>query len=275
MTFARLAACALALELMLPAARGALFRRSGASAGGRSTAIALRKRVHVNTLITAPGTMELEWGGAYSVDGGGFSIPASIKFTPEGSHVYWGRTEFSASFDSLSSAVQFDDRVTQFSDRVSFAANCVVHDGAKLDLAVAPQVSFLLRGDRGARLGATGIARYDVGRHSMGVTFTWTGATDSSATNPAGTFDVGAGYGFRLMATGPLSHLTPHANWLYEKSTGEGRTISLFEGIEYQITENVALDFSGQHFNAWGGAVDHQVAVGLTVNVGRLQKSKQ
>ena len=76
------------------------------------------------------------------------------------------------------------------------------------------------------------------------------------------------------MATGPLSHLTPHANWLYEKSTGEGRTISLFEGVEYQITEKVAVDFSGQHFSVWGGAVDHQVSIGLTVNLGRLRRAK-
>src|SRR5207244_1541351 len=99
------------------------------------------------------------------------------------------------------------------------------HDGAKLDLAIAPQISFLLRGDRGARLGATAIARYDFGRSSAGATFTWTGATDSSATNPAGTFDIGAGYGFRLAASGPLSHLTAHTNWLYEKSTGYQREI--------------------------------------------------
>ena len=53
------------------------------------------------------------------------------------------------------------------------------------------------------RAGATAIARYDVGRSSAGVTLTWAGATQPSATNPAGTFDVGAGYGFHLKATGP------------------------------------------------------------------------
>jgi hypothetical protein len=68
--------------------------------------------------------------------------------------------------------------------------------------------------------GATAIARYGVGRNSAGVTFTWTGATNPSATNPAGTFDLGAGYGFRLKPSGPLGHLTPHINWLYEKCRG-------------------------------------------------------
>jgi len=102
----------------------------------------------------------------------------------------------------------------------------------------------------------------------------WTAATDSTSTNPAGTFDIGAGYGFQLMAAGPLSHLTAHTNWLYEKSTGEERGISLFEGVEYQINNKLAVDFSGQHFNVWGGAVDHQISIGLTVNVGRLKHAK-
>ena len=118
----------------------------------------------------------------------------------------------------------------------------------------------------------TGIARYDWGRSSAGVTFTWTGATTSSDSNPAGTIDIGAGYGFQLKSSGPLSHLSPHTNWLYEKSTGSIRQISLFEGVEYQITDAVAIDFSGQHLNVWGGPVDHQIVAGLTVNTGKLHR---
>jgi hypothetical protein len=256
------------LQVALPTAQPAPFRRSNA----RASPLSLRKRVHVNTLITEPGTMEVEWGGAFSTTGN-FTFPATIKYTPEGPHIWWGRTEFSASFDSVNSAVQPDYRVTQFSDRLTFAANCVVHDGDKLDLAIVPQVSILLRGDDGARIGATAIARYDAGRNSAGVTLTWTAATVASPTNPAGTFDIGAGYGRRLMASGPLGHLTPHANLLYERSTGFQRQISLFEGVEYQITDKVAVDFSGQHLSLWGGAVDHQVVIGLTVNTGRLHRA--
>jgi hypothetical protein len=237
----------------------------------RASPISLRKRIHVNTLITEPGTMEIEWGSAFSPDGS-FTFPTSIKYTPEGPHIYWGRTEFSASFDSLASSVQPGGRVTHFSDRATFAANCVLKDGDKLDLAFAPQVSVLLRGDVGARLGGTGIARYDSGRSSAGVTLTWTAATASSDTNPAATFDLGAGYGFRLKPSGALGHLTPHVNWLYEKSTGSQRQISLFEGVEYQITEKIAVDFSGQHFSVWGGPTEHQIVVGLTANLGKLHR---
>lgn len=213
----------------------------------------MSKRVHVNTLITEPGTMEFEWGGAFST-GGNFTFPSDIKYTPEGPYMFWGRTEFSVSFDSLASAVQFDDRATQFSDRMTLAANCVLHDGKELDIAIAPQTSFFLRGESGLRLGATALARYDHGRNSAGVTVTWTAATAASPTNPAGTLDIGFGYGRRLMAHGALAHLTPHVNWLWERSTGGGSAqISIFEGVEYQITDNVAVDFSAQHFSVWGG----------------------
>jgi len=273
MHLTRIVLAAILMEASAPVVRPASLVEPAGGSAERSRAISLRKRVHVNTLITEPGTMEFEWGGAFSV-GGDFTFPAVIHYTPEGPHAYWGRTEFSASFDSVSSSIDSGHRVTNFSDRVGFAATCVVHDGDKLDLAIAPQVSFLLRGDRGARIGTTAIARYDAGRSSAGVTFTWTGATASSDSNAAGTLDIGAGYGFRLKPSGPLGHLTPHTNWLYEKSTGTQRQVSIFEGVEYQITEKFAVDFSAQHFNVWGGARDHQVVVGITVNTGRLKGPK-
>jgi hypothetical protein len=273
MVLTRIAFVAVLLEAAVPVARPAGPVQPGGGSSERSRALSLRKRVHVNTLITEPGTMDVEWGGAFSV-GGNFTLPSAIHYTPEGPHAYWGRTEFSANFDTLASSVDSGHRVSNFGDRVSLAATCVVHDGDKLDVAVAPQAAFLMRGDRGARVGATAIARYDAGRSSAGVTFTWTGATASSDTNPAGTTDIGAGYGFRLKPSGPLGHLTPHTNWLYEKSTGIQRQVSIFEGVEYQITEKFAIDFSAQHFSVWGGAPDRQIVVGLTVNTGRLRGAR-
>src|SRR5437773_2091021 len=161
----------LAALLLNPAAFGA----PGEGAGKRSPAISLRKRLHVNPLITEPDTIDIEWGGSFSTTGN-FTIPPSIHYTPEGHHVGWGGPELSASFDSLS----YQQPATHFGDRASFAATCVVKDGDKLDIAIAPQVSVLLRGDGGVRIGSTAIARYDSGHHSGGVTFTWTGATAAS-----------------------------------------------------------------------------------------------
>lgn len=235
--------------------------------GTKRQPISLSKRLHVNPLITGPDTVEVEWGGAFST-GGSFTLPATLRFTPEGPYVYWGRTELSVSFDSLS----HDGAASHFGDRTTFGATCVVRDGEKLDLAIEPIVSVLLRGDSGTRLGGIAIARYDAGRSSAGVTVGWTAATQASATNPAGTLDVSFGYGFRLKPSGPLGHLTPHTNWQFEKSTGLERQISVSEGVEYQITDLVAVDFSAQHGSVWGGQTDNEIVVGLTVQTKRLHR---
>src|SRR5438067_143704 len=95
----RTGAIAILLSAAASTGRPASPVGSAAASQPRGGTIGLRKRVHVNTLIAEPGTMEFEWGGAFAV-GGGFTLPAAIKYTPEGRHAYWGRTEFSASFDS-------------------------------------------------------------------------------------------------------------------------------------------------------------------------------
>ena len=253
---------------------GSLAHAAEVSSQQRSSNIALRKRVHVNTLITEPDTIEVEFGSLYSTSSDNFSLPSLIKYTPEGKHILWGRTEYSVGFDSLFSSVIPGGRTTQFSDRVTFSANAVILDGEKLDIAIAPQASFFVRDESGARAGLTAIARYDSGQNSTGVAVSWSAATVSSATNPAGTLDVGFGFGRRLRPSGFIGHFTPHTNVIYEKSTGVDRTVSVFEGVEYQITEKVAVDFSGQHFNVIGGQVDNGVLVGLTVNMGKLHHAK-
>src|SRR5204862_2703316 len=116
----------------------------------------------------------------------------------------------------------------------------------------------------GVRIGSTAIARYDTGHHSAGVTLTWTGATASSASNPAGTFDVGAGYGYGM------GKITPHVNWLWEKSTGSERQISLFEGVEYQVTEPFAIDFSDSTSAQWAAAPVRRLWRGSTSTPARL-----
>jgi hypothetical protein len=264
---------ALAIATLLLAAPPGASARSLLSRGAASNRqnITLRKRLHVNTLITEPGTVEVEWGNLYSYTNSTFSMPSTIKFTPEGSHILWGRTEYSAAFDSVNSALVSGERSTQFSDRLTFAATSVVFDGEKLDIAIAPQATFFLRDESGSRLGATAIARYDVGRNSFGGTASWSTATAASPNNPAGTWDFSAGFGRRLAASGALGHLSPHVNAVYERSTGFERVISVFGGVEYQITEKVAVDVSGQRFGVSGGGADRQLLVALTVNLGKVR----
>lgn len=248
----------------------ALFPRK-ATASSRSSKITLRKRLHVNTLITSPGTMEVDWGDLYSFTTANFSMPSGLRYTPEGRHVLWGRTEYSVAFDTLTSADAGGSRVTQFTQALTFAGVTVLHDGEKLDVAFAPQASIFLRDESGARLGATAIARYDSGRNSTGVTVGWSAATHSSSTNPAGTVNAGFGYGRQLSGSRFLERLTPHVNGEWEKSTGQARNLLATEGVEYQITERLAFDLAGQHFAAPGSATDNQVAFGMTLNLGRMR----
>ena len=108
-------------------------------------------------------------------------------------------------------------------------------------------------------------------RSRGGATAAWSGATHNSTTNPAGTFDLGFGYGRQLSGGRFLEKLTPHLNAEWERSTGQGRIFTGFEGIEYQVTERLAFDLSMQQSAALGTSPDHQVAFGVTLNLGRLR----
>src|SRR4051812_39806701 len=72
--FASLAALPLPAQLLRPN-------------GGSNSKIALRKRLHVNTLITEPGTAEVDWGSLYSLSTLNFSMPSGIRYTPAGTHI--------------------------------------------------------------------------------------------------------------------------------------------------------------------------------------------
>lgn len=240
---------------MRRAAAGLLFLAVLAGAAPRRGRrnLSLRKRLHVNALIVDPGTAELEWDGQYSFHAGDWSTPAALRFTPDGPGLLWGRTDYSVSWSE---------------PQIQWAATTLLYDGAHVDVALLPQAAFFVRDDRGARLGGTVVARYDMGMNSLGGMASWSGATHSSATNPAGTFDAGLGYGRQLGASGWRSRVTPHVNTVWERSTGVAAAWSGFEGVEYQINHRLAFDVSGQHIGTPAGPVDHQVVLGLTVSLG-------
>jgi hypothetical protein len=230
--------------------------------------ITLQKRLHVNTLIAEPGTGEIDFSSVYSFSSGDSRLPDALRYTPAGTSIPWGRTEYSVAFDSLTTADVGGGRVAQFSESLTFAATAVVLDGKKLDIAIAPQAVFFLRNEEGARYGAIAIARYDTGGNSIGATLGWSTATHASADNLAGTWDAGAGFGRRLGASGLLGMLTPHANFVCEKSTGAARALSVFEGIELQLTQRLAFDISAKHFDL-RGTPGHQVVAGLNLSLSR------
>lgn len=228
--------------------------------------ISLKKRLHINTLITEPGTIEVDWASAYSLSTDGLVMPTALKYTPRGHHDWWGRTEYSVSFNS------YDSGAGKFGQSMTLTGTCVLKDGKTLDIAIAPQVTTFLRDEKGVRAGATAIVRWDVGRNSIGTTVGWSGATRSSPTNPAGTVDIGLGFGRRLAASGAIGHFSPHVNAGWERSTGVPRIASLLEGVEYQIIDQLAFDVSAQQVAAFGHRADRQLIFGVTANLGHISK---
>jgi hypothetical protein len=257
------------VALATPLCFAGLFTRAATPASGNAK-IALRKRLHINTLISEPGTAEVDWGNSYSFSTMNFALPSGLRYTPAGRHIIWGRTEYSVAFDTVTSADVVGGRLTQFSQALTLTATSVLHDGEKLDIAIAPQATLFLRDESGARLGAVAIARYDSGHNSIGGTVSWSGATHHSDSNPAGTLDLGVGFGRQLSGSHVLEKLTPHLNAEWEKSTSQNAALLASEGIEYQVREQLAFDLAAQQFASTGRAPDHQIAFGMTLNLGKV-----
>jgi hypothetical protein len=131
------------------------------------------------------------------------------------------------------------------------------------------------RASAGARLGGSAIVRYDRGLSSGGATLTWSGATQPSDGNPAGTWDFNPGYGRRLTAEGWTSHISLYANGLLERSTGTARVLAAIEGLEVELSDKVSLIVSGQQTRIARGQMDYQIVTGLTVNFGRQRWLKR
>lgn len=229
-----------------PCVHARLLRRTGKT---QSSRIALRRRLHVSPLITDPGTVETEFNGAFTDSA--WSMPSTFKWTPEGTNLVWGRTEYSAGLDVLTS-----NDGTHTTDHLSLTGTTLILDGDHWNFAVAPTLTFGFRDQEDLRAGMTAITRYDFGRNSAGSTLTWT-------SNP-GTWDFGSGFGHTFG-----TRTTVHADSLYERARGYEGAWSFFEGFELQMTQAIAVDLSAQHLNLTGGATDHQALIGLTINFGR------
>ncbi len=241
------------------------IRRRRAPTHQGSSGASLRKRIHINSLITQAGTAEVETGGNVSLVGdlaGAFTLPTVLKFTPDRTN-----TEFNVSFDGLasdlSSDLSSDSRPTHFGDRVTVGATHEFHGWRGLSLAAGPQATFFTRGSDGVRWGGVGLARANLAGWDGGLTASFTQATHSSDVNPARLLDLGAGVGRKLS-----KRVTAHANYLYEKANGYSPQHSLYEGVEFQLTPRFALDLTMQQIGV-GGTIDHEFVASVTMNLGR------
>jgi hypothetical protein len=73
-----------------------------------------------------------------------------VKYTPT---ALLSDNETSLSFDGLSSVSPDGERQTDFGDRLVLFLRRPLQTGKPLSFALAPQATFFLRGEKGARLG--------------------------------------------------------------------------------------------------------------------------
>lgn len=224
----------------------------------RSSGLSLRRRLFTSPLITDPGSMDLEFSGAYDTNSS-WTTPTTLKFTPFG----W-RTELSAGVDTLAHVVEDSgDTDTHFSDHVNLAATTAFRAGEHFSWAFAPTLAVFLRNESGARIGGALLGRYDRGWNTISASAAWSGATHDSPTNPAGVFDVTGGYGRKF------GRFTPYGTVQYERASGLGGGYSIFEGVEFEVNDRLSFDLSGQHYALNSAQPDHQIVAGLTWNLHR------
>ena len=219
----------------------AIRRRTGG--GG------LRRKVNVADLITTPGTIEAEWYNTFSTNGN-YWMPSLLKVTPLTGDSLLARTEFSVGFDALDI-----EEATHSSDHVTISALSVLTSGPKFRFAAGPQVNWSTRGDAGIHAGGVGLARWDLGAHNLGFTGSWNGV-----------LDIGAGYGVQLR------RFTPHVNVQWERAKSVHGFYSATEGVAFQLSKKLTIDFAGLQLGAATGPVNYQVQFGLIYNLAKIRR---
>ena len=86
----------------------------------------------------------------------------------------------------------------------------------------------------------------------------------ASPTNPAGTFDIGLGYGYEL---GKITRTSIGCGSARRRCGGKSRSSKEWST---KVTQAFALDFSVPHINVWGGGRDTQFLAGVTINTPHL-----
>jgi len=199
----------------------------------------------------------------------------SWSYTPVSNSFFLGRTEFGFSRDFVTSSEVGGANTTVY----SVSATTHLYHSEKLDLGISPQAIFFDRAEPGARLGLTAAVRYNTGPYGLEGTVSWSTATHASEFNPAHSWGSGFGFSRQLwdipfLGDLPLAgRLTPHVNAEWIKSVGQPNALLAVGGLEYEVTEHLSLDFTSQHYAAPGSAPDHQIAIGMSVNLSKQRKS--
>ena len=240
-----------------------------AAAGPPYAATPQRPTFTTDTSITAPGTLELEFGGTHAR--GFFSLPAVWKFTPDTNLAVFRQTEFSVGFDALTRITTDGRSLTQFGDRIGFAFRRPLYQGENLSMALAPLGLIYLRGSKGGRLGLLMIGTLHGGQHAVVLNVAWSSATSPSKDNPRHLVDFMGDYTYSLAESGFWSRWTVYAGYLLEKASGVESLFSLEQGLTFRLRPELVLDVGIVEQAVIGGKYETLLLVGFTYNFGRVQ----
>jgi hypothetical protein len=237
-------------------------RRRGAHEARR------QRRIYTDDIFNiVPGNLEIEFGTNAGRDL--VTFPAVLKYEPDVPIPFIRHSEISLSSDTLTSILSNGNRTTQFSDQHSLVIFRPVLRREAFTLAVDPQMTFFTRGAHGVRLGSGILAGYAFGLNGAIASFTWTGATSSSPTNPAREQDFEFTY-YHQLGWGAASRFMAFGDFLHVRATEQQALSSVTEGIIYHLRPNLALDFGIRQQDIGSGRISHQLVGGITVGLGRI-----
>jgi len=160
--------------------------------------------------------------------------------------------------DNLFIGFYNNKRVTKTGNLLSFAIRRPIFEVKNFSVAFAPQASFFLRDEKGARLGATVFTAYSFGLNAVVTNFTFSNATSSSASNPAQKYELAIDVSRTLGNSGARSKTGIFSGILIEKARKQDSVVSLLQGINYRVKPNLVLDIAFRQVGLRTRNIDYQ-----------------
>lgn len=196
--------------------------------------------------------------GLFVLDGGRF-LPVAFSLTP-----FSSKTDFSVLVNLLDSQIVNGERTRHFGNRFDFVVRHRLLQREGLVVTVAPRGAVLIRDQEGGRLGVTLAAQYGWGKNLGVVNLTYTGAVDSSPTNPTNHYQASFDYYRTLSEKG----LAVFAGFQHEFSTGNPQAIGTEGGLVLPF-RNGQVELASQQLTL-NTDLTWQFQARVTVNWGKL-----
>ena len=196
--------------------------------------------------------------GLLLVDDGRY-LPAVFSLTP-----FSSKTDFSVLVNVLDSQVANGERTTHFGNRFDFVVRQRLLQRGGVVVTVAPRGVVFTRDLEGGRIGGSLAAQYGLGKNLGVVNLTYTGAVDSSPTNPTNNYQASFDYYRTLSEKG----FALFAGFQHEYSTDNPQAIGTEAGLILPF-RNGQVELASQQL-ALNTNPTWQFQARVTVNWGKL-----